>query len=862
MLAHELAHIRERDFGLSCFAQFTRALHAYHPLAHLLTRQLLNQMEILADAAAARCVGGSAIYAKALCRLALRPTVPAPRPPALAFWPVTLPLSRRMTMLANRNRDIGINPRWPVRLGLGAILALSLAIVAGLRSPILAQQPQETTQSPITSPTAHAAQTPPQISPFDLRYVRPESAGVFVFRPANLFAEPSMGLMRKCGDELLEQMGTAIFGKPMPEVHLCDFEQVVGSVWFSPKTEKEAGTVQVSLDLVRLRPGMNWLTLLGALVPEKERRQHAGKLYIKMPIEASPLLQSQMEEYAALLDDRTAVFGDEDRVKAVLEGKYAALRPVWSDADWQQVEGCNVAAACDLTKLRAAVAKSPDHLQAELLTPYKAFLQQGDALLFGLLPGDRLGLRLVASAGAGKQLAVDRAYFSAFRHALDDLMCELFSQPKEAQQKRPLTRQSGAAGVGTVLKTNQLVIEMQLDSKLGDVIRPNLQGPIDQATGVRQFEAEVWVYQATPSAFDAALSATKGRSGLELRQPVPAPDESGKAFYAGSGFATLKAADLGQLREKLAQAKDVELLSAPRIRTLEGAPACITTGAALPEDNGKFNPEQLQIVVSVTMKPGAKPDQIALAVSNCLDEAKDPTLRKHPATQPEVRRSADVPADESFVLTIPSVAKDGKMQLVVVTPREVRVEAKPVAFEVMLGRVDAAATKELNAVFPTLNDPRARAHGAEFRGGNDCGMARILAGLTRRGLAKAVDGIKVARDYGSAADFYLEAEPGTPLAAKYQQGAHHFDIVPIRPIGDCVQFGVNAELGCKDGKSAVRVSQTFTAHYNDTEVLLLRTADDKGWWLLTITPMRDLLPEKGVPPTAKPGLPPLATPDR
>src|SRR5207247_10805775 len=72
VLAHELAHVRRRDYPAALFASVCRTLHFYHPLVAWLAGRLRVHPELAADATAAGAVGGRAAYLVALARMALR----------------------------------------------------------------------------------------------------------------------------------------------------------------------------------------------------------------------------------------------------------------------------------------------------------------------------------------------------------------------------------------------------------------------------------------------------------------------------------------------------------------------------------------------------------------------------------------------------------------------------------------------------------------------------------------------------------------------------------------------------------------------------------------------------------------------
>src|SRR5262249_28363924 len=85
VLAHEVAHLRHRDFLLGMLGGVCRVIHFYHPLVRWLTAQLRWRQEAAADETAAAALGSRSGYVKALAKLALR--LPA-RTPAGAILPV------------------------------------------------------------------------------------------------------------------------------------------------------------------------------------------------------------------------------------------------------------------------------------------------------------------------------------------------------------------------------------------------------------------------------------------------------------------------------------------------------------------------------------------------------------------------------------------------------------------------------------------------------------------------------------------------------------------------------------------------------------------------------------------------------
>ena len=72
VLAHEMTHVRSNDYLMGLVARITMVLYFYHPLVRWLGTRLFFAQEAVADAAAARFVGGRANYLAALSRIALR----------------------------------------------------------------------------------------------------------------------------------------------------------------------------------------------------------------------------------------------------------------------------------------------------------------------------------------------------------------------------------------------------------------------------------------------------------------------------------------------------------------------------------------------------------------------------------------------------------------------------------------------------------------------------------------------------------------------------------------------------------------------------------------------------------------------
>ncbi len=147
VLAHELAHVVRGDFLTGLIAQFSVALHFYHPLAHWLANRLRLEQELAADAWGASLSGGTPNYLMTLAQMALKREDRSLAGPARAFLPSRGTLITRIEMLRNTHGfRIGALPA-PARAATIGLLGVVGFAVAGLRGPISqAQSPVETIQ--------------------------------------------------------------------------------------------------------------------------------------------------------------------------------------------------------------------------------------------------------------------------------------------------------------------------------------------------------------------------------------------------------------------------------------------------------------------------------------------------------------------------------------------------------------------------------------------------------------------------------------------------------------------------------------------------------------------------------------------
>jgi beta-lactamase regulating signal transducer with metallopeptidase domain len=134
ILAHEIAHVRSRDFLALLCGQAALVLHFYHPLVHWLIGRLRLEQELAADAAAASISGGQRQYLMTIAEIALGQQARPLSWPARAFLPTHTTFLRRIAML--RDRKVSFDRLSPAARGLavGGVVLCGL-LVAGLRGP-------------------------------------------------------------------------------------------------------------------------------------------------------------------------------------------------------------------------------------------------------------------------------------------------------------------------------------------------------------------------------------------------------------------------------------------------------------------------------------------------------------------------------------------------------------------------------------------------------------------------------------------------------------------------------------------------------------------------------------------------------
>lgn len=819
VLAHELAHVRAGDFRLSLLVQVVRAVHGYHPLAHFASRQLLNQLELLADQLAASAVGGTAAYARTLCRLALRPRRPVPLPPALAFWPAAIPLSGRMTMLTT-------NPKatrplsWGRRFSLACVLLLGLALIAGLRSPSAA------TAEPPASPELETRKTQAnvtvEITPYETRYCRANAHGIWALRPAQLLALPSMQSQKARLDEPVQAMFQALLGKHVVPWTLADVEQIVGSCFLTAKTQNEMGQLNASLEFIRLVPGKKWSDFFKQALPDVKPAMHSGKPYFALPMPLHAMIAGgQGNLYAGLVDERSLVLGSETQVKEALEDKAARTASPWSDADWQRVGDGPFIVAADLQAICRVIDSSGDDVQEGLLTRFKPVWRKARYFVAGMLNTDDLRLVALVGAAPGQQLEVDGEFVGAMRAGLDAVISEVTVLTTDQVAAERLFINTGAVDGAAVLRCQHLILGLGVKTTIGELLRPRQPAPEAVPHGTapttKRYELNISILELPREVLE---SETLKPFLDELQEPVRA--EAGK-LYTPSGWRLLPTKDVAKLQAALLADKRCSLLSTPRLVCLEGAPAAIQVGPS---------PAENKVALTVTPSQGAAPGAVQLDISNCIDVGAQAGPPARPKGQPEVRRQATVPAGQSLLLVVPGVTPDGKLQLILTTPKVLAAKAEDdVVFQLILGTVDEAGAKQLAPLFTPMESPAGQHPIAALYEKDQEQFGREMTRLHQAGHIKFLARPSLQAAMGQSEDFRFVWSP---------QRIYRIGVIPRQWRGsDGVEFELISgfEMATEQGeKQSNRL--TIVGRLGTNYVQLERRLDGKGWWLVGVRPVR------------------------
>jgi hypothetical protein len=336
VLAHELAHVRNRDFLTGLLTQLSLALHFYHPLLRRLAARVWLRQELAADALAAPFAGGRGAYLRSLARMALRPQPRYPDVPARLLLSATgSALLRRIDMLQVTD-DVRTTSGWFRGLALGLLLALTLAVSA-LR----------TSAEP---PPAGLAKSS-NVEPFDVRYIGKDAKAVVGIRPSMFLGHPKADALRKQCREGLALFLAEQFGGKVPEgFSLEDIDQFVADAAFTTAGTGEPGSRSFMLGngciLCRLRKDVDWTKLITTMLPKLKFTEIklAGKTCLLSEKIKEPALPFRICAHA--LDARTLLVAT-DQIKLEASLKNGPIEGRDWGAGWKSVNRSAAAVAID-----------------------------------------------------------------------------------------------------------------------------------------------------------------------------------------------------------------------------------------------------------------------------------------------------------------------------------------------------------------------------------------------------------------------------------------------------------------------------------------------------------------------------------
>ena len=169
VLAHELAHMRRRDFAKNVLYEVLSVPVAFHPMVWLTRSRVAESREMVCDAMAAEAVGGRESYARALLRLAsmIANGTPARTLHAIGIFDANI-FERRVMNLTKRRLNVGGVRRFGIVAVCVAIGLVTCASALALRMEVLTDAAVEQSASAATPKVSSGlmakqviSQTPP-----------------------------------------------------------------------------------------------------------------------------------------------------------------------------------------------------------------------------------------------------------------------------------------------------------------------------------------------------------------------------------------------------------------------------------------------------------------------------------------------------------------------------------------------------------------------------------------------------------------------------------------------------------------------------------------------------------------------------
>lgn len=496
VLAHEIAHVGRGDYRAGVVAQFSLALHFYHPLVHWLARRLRLEQELAADALGAEAAGGREAYLTTLAQMALKQDDRAIAWAARPFLPSRGAFLRRIEMLRNprqfRPAAISRGRQFVIVATVGVIGLLS----AGLRGPqgeSIAQQPAKQTAAPAIA--ASDADAPEAQAKVDWSYVPPNVAAVGIVRPAALLSRNEMQPLAELIDLIDEEIG-------LREALGLSIRDLAEVQYAMPRFPTPKATDALAPILVlRAKQPHDWKEFADSLRGDHMAANFLGRTYYK----ASDS-RNAFSYYSP--DDRTIVLASEPQLQRVLAlSKTSPAGPEWA-ADWPAGEA---AAMIDLALFNSTVGpvlkQAPPTLAA--VNSFSPLWEKTERSFFSVKLSQGLRLEALAQCGSEERAEeVNRTLEAALtlaRNSLNRIADQLVASPNLQE----------AAGAMLALSDLGVALIKQAEVKVADSeVRLQCQVAVDVA--------DTAVALLTPAVIAARSAARRSQSMNNLKYLIAA----------------------------------------------------------------------------------------------------------------------------------------------------------------------------------------------------------------------------------------------------------------------------------------------------------------------------------------------------
>ena len=332
VLAHELAHVRHGDYLTCVLAQFSLALHFYHPLVHALAARLRLEQELAADAAAATLSGGQRTYLQTLAELALHASQRPLGWPAHTFLPTQGTFLRRIEMLRD-SKTVASRPGRPSILKWAAVglMLVGAAVVTGLRGGSSTSPFDQTAaaQGPATrEATAEKALV-------DLSFVTNDAQMLLAVRPSAFLAR----------EELRGALTQAVESGP-PLVRLLSVKDLKQLTLVGPAGVEADDWNDQAIVILQFGQPVNVSELAAA-----------GKWKLTELSATSAPPDAPGEMAYGKPDDKTVILGKAPQLARYMASRRKGKPQIAAGEGWEQVAAGALVAAIDMQAIRDEIAK-------------------------------------------------------------------------------------------------------------------------------------------------------------------------------------------------------------------------------------------------------------------------------------------------------------------------------------------------------------------------------------------------------------------------------------------------------------------------------------------------------------------------